>query len=593
MPNQKLGVTANELFACNPFRVIGVPVTAEDSDITATYKQLLQNAGTPAADSYKTDFDFPSLPPFRRDETTLRTAYAKLASNGYRCFAFSDGVFTQALNVDDVMLNLQDIQSYDVFLRCYMWLVVNDRSFEEVPLWVLMAKYLDKMIGCSANDRKKYFDNRFSPSAMSKEGDSLLAEFHETFKDIILLPIKEMVRGSMRCTTAMDILRAAKVDVDSTYPPMNIPQANKPAPGQPKPKIKIAVKDGEIVEHNTFTAVASSISADALTSEEAPKPAARPVQPVQPAKPVQPAYTEQPKPKEEHKVSLVDDAIAADAASSAAASASSQRKATTSLVEEEVPVKHVEAVDTLAPRVRPRGAAPKEEPVSDPLVSGAGELDLGLPAPSEKKVESVNISITERPVQQKRDASREVFYVPGASINEDAPNIGESVGTEAVDPFAVAGGTGRTQSAVASSVSGVETAKKRNRSLADLDGLGEQTQPVADLQFTAPAGSASYAPAPEETEENNSNLTERLTLTSLIEKVENKTAETEDQLLTEQEIEDELYTDTLVKLLRSNRSNKMMKDVDTTHVFLNGGGNEGSHKTMGLTMDEMKLGRPI
>ena len=114
MANQKLGVTANELFACNPFRILGLPVTAEDEELTATYKKLLSMGG---AEGYTTDFDFQtSLPPFKRDDLTLRTAYAKLASSGYRCFAFSDGQFSQSLTEDDVLLNLQNVTCFDAFL---------------------------------------------------------------------------------------------------------------------------------------------------------------------------------------------------------------------------------------------------------------------------------------------------------------------------------------------------------------------------------------------------------------------------------------------------------------------------------------------
>ena len=57
---------------------------------------------------------------------------------------------------------------------------------------------------------------------------SALRSFYATFCDIILLPIKEMVRGSMKCRSAMEILKIAKVDVDEVFPDIDIPQANLP-----------------------------------------------------------------------------------------------------------------------------------------------------------------------------------------------------------------------------------------------------------------------------------------------------------------------------------------------------------------------------
>lgn len=288
MSNQPLGITATELFACNPYRILGVPVDSTADEIAAVYKKLLAMSETKEIESYKTVFDFPSLPPFKRDEQTIRTAYVKLASNGYRCFAYSDGVFSTALNVDDVALNLKDITCYDCFLRCYMWLVTNDRKFEEPELWVPLCKYIDKMISSSPEEWNKYFDHRF-PAEMNDANLSSLRSFYNTFCDIILLPIKEMVRGSMKCKTAIDILKVANVDVTENFPEIDIPQANKSQNGQPAPKLKIAVKDGEeyydvkagkmvnfeaendaAIENNSFNVASTSISAESIIENESP-----------------------------------------------------------------------------------------------------------------------------------------------------------------------------------------------------------------------------------------------------------------------------------------------------------------------------------
>ena len=602
MPNQKLGVTANELFACNPFRILGVPVTAEDSYISSVYKDLLAMAGTAQAETYKTPFDFDSLPPFKRDELTLRTAYAKLASNGYRCFAYSDGEFTQALNIDDVMLNLSDINSYDVFLRCYMWLIVNDRSFEEPELWVPLAKYIDMMISSGPDQWARLFDNRFPQSLMARGGQQLLAEFHSTFKDIILLPIKEMVRGSMRCTSAIQILKTAKVDVDEQFPVINIPQANRPAPGQSAPKLKLAskgedeyfdVNQGRMVESNTFAAAASAISAAAIVGEAEPEPkAAAPVQSA--PKPVAqaPAYEEEPAPvqsappTEERKVSLVDDHIASQMQSGEA-------KHSVSMVEEEPEVKHVEAIDTLAPRVRPKTAAQPEPPKDDFAYtakpsSGSG----GISFPSENTAGKLTINASPDEYAKPKEEPKAAYYTTQPADDMPSANVG-SRSLEAIDPFATSGGTPRQSAPAqvsASAAAATGTAKRRSRSLSSLDGLGEAdvSQAAVQMTFSQPTGARRPEPVVEEPAAPQKNVTERRTLTHLIEDVDSATDESANQLLTEQEIEDELYTDTLIKLLRSNRSSKMMMDVDTEHVFINGGETtESNERSKGVTMDEI------
>lgn len=613
MPNQKLGVTANELFACNPFRILGLPVTADENTVASTYKQLLSMAGTAAAESYTTEYDIDWLPSFKRDEATLKTAYAKLDSIGYRCFAYSDGEFSVALNVDDIMLNLQDIQYYDVFLRCYMWLVKNDRDFEETELWVPIAKYIDRLIKSSPNEWGRLFDSRFPKSMLAKGGEQLMTEFHQTFSEIILLPLKEMVRGSMRCTSALQILQAAKVDVNEVFPKIDIPQANKPQPGRPAPRLKIAVKDGEeyfdvnqgkmvnftseseaVVETNNFSAAASSISADILTSDTPIKPAAARrvedlTQQVQAAvnnvgasgssgaRPQQPVQTQ--KPAQEHKVSLVDDHIAAQSSLQGSSQSASQPSGRTSLVEEEAPVKHVDAIDTLSrqKRVNTTKVAPQAEEKPQQSADPFAIPDSG----------SAKMLINAQPdeyTKKRNDYGEPLVYRP----DTPSANVGNR-SLEAIDPFASAGGSlSAGERARLEDTAVISNSKRKGMNLTGLDGIGEgaDEEAIAQLQFTAPTGYKRPVVEEEEVEEKKQS---NRSLTHLINQVDSETEATANAALSEQEREDELYTDTLIKLLRSNRSNKMMQDVDTTHVYLNGGGSDDSRKTTNITMDEINM----
>lgn len=284
MANVSMGITASELFACNPFRVLGVAVNSHSSQIEEAYKQLSSLAAEGRQQSYMTPFDFPSLPKVSRSSADVNTAYGKLSSNGYRCFAYSDPQFTAALSIDDIALNITDISCYDCFLRCYMWLVVNDSKFEWPEMWIPLAKYIDKLIDSQPDQWPQLFDNRF-PDEMIGQGGQAYQSFHQTFCEIILLPIKEMVRGSMRCQRAIDILKVAKVDVDGPLQKIDIPQANKPLPGQPAPKLKLAVREGMDVsahetEHNDFGGAAASIISAVDISSPAPAPAQAPVRPV-------------------------------------------------------------------------------------------------------------------------------------------------------------------------------------------------------------------------------------------------------------------------------------------------------------------------
>ncbi len=284
MPS-KLGITATELFACNPFRILGVPVNSALSEINDAYARIIELNENGGINEFTSPFDFSSLPPFSRDTESVKNAYAKLASNGYRCFAYADSQFTAALNIDDVALNLRDISCYDCFLRCYMWLVINDGEMEEVQLWIQLAEYIDKMIASTPDTWTKYFDDRF-PGEMIDSKLTVYKSFYTTFCEIILLPIKELVRGSMKCRTATDILKVKGIDLNEEFPYIEIPQANAPKSGEKPPKLKIALKDGDEyfdistgkmvsfesennadIENNEFSVASAPIKAESIITE--------------------------------------------------------------------------------------------------------------------------------------------------------------------------------------------------------------------------------------------------------------------------------------------------------------------------------------
>lgn len=460
MTRPSLGITAMELFACNPFRVLGIAVDTPTADVTLTYKKLLDMAAKGDTADYETPYDFDFLPPFSRSEKDLKTAYAKIASNGYRCFAFSDPIFSASLNIDDVMLNLRDISCYDCFLRCYMWLITNDRDFEEPELWIPLCQYIDKMIMSSPEQWDKYFDHRF-PQDMLDSSMSALRSFYATFCDIILLPIKEMVRGSMKCRSAMEILKIAKVDVDEVFPDIDIPQANLPKRGEPAPKLKIAVKDGEeyydvttgkmvnfegdedsTIESNDFSAAASSISADAIVGEDGPDSEPIPDEP-----------------------------------------------------EENPELKVVPPPAPVQPEPVAVQPAPEPEPIPEPQ-----------PVPAPTPVQ------TAQPAQQT--VSAPVYSQPAPQPAAEAPK------PAAKKPY-----------------------KKANKGL-----------------------------------------------TSLIDTVDEAINDTSDIILTDEaEEEENLYTDTLIKMLRANRSNnQLMKSVDTKHIYDNGD-SLGRPEEAELSMDAINM----
>ncbi len=568
MARSTLGVTATELFACNPYRILGVAVDTPAKQIHDVYTKLLAMAAVGQTDGYKTEFDFDFLPPFTRTEKDLKTAYGKLASLGYKCFAFSDPLFSAPLNVDDVMLNLGDITCYDCFLRCYMWLITNDREFEEPELWVPLCQYIDKLIKSTEKDWPKYFDHRV---ASDEDEAAALKGFHDTFSDLILLPIKELVRGSMKFKSALAILAAAGVDVEEKFDHIDIPQANKPAPGMPAPKLKIAVKDGEeyydvntgsmvsfaatlpsAVESNEFAAAASAISADAITADEpalsaVPKPSVpRPSVPA-PSAP-EPVKAEEPE-------------------------------------EELPPLKHVEEIT--APTSRRKVVIPPKEE------SGAVSE---IPAPS------APVSAVPKPSVPTPSVPRPSVPTPSVPAAEPAAPAAEENVQPADDPTKAFADGGVSEMRA----KGLKIHAPVDMYAKDKDKDKEEMEPVVykagassstalsgfavhSGDFEKSAGTSAAAASRKPFKKENKGLAD------LIDMADNATV---DAALSEED-EQSLYTDVLIKMLRETRSTKKMESVDTNKVYDNGDAMGSApvitqgHEMVAIdtsTMDESRLG---
>lgn len=213
LPAEKLGVTVMELFAYNPYRIIGIPVDSTQEKIDEVYAQLMTMAENETISMYKSPFDFPSLPSFQRNTDSLNNAYSKLSGDVYRCFAFSESLYAVNLSQADISIQISNIDSYDKFLSCYMWLIINDPHISYKNLWFKIAKHIDMLICANPEDWERLFDHRF-PQEVYKNDINSLKGFYNTFCEVVLLPLKELVRGSIECMTASEILSNALFDGD-------------------------------------------------------------------------------------------------------------------------------------------------------------------------------------------------------------------------------------------------------------------------------------------------------------------------------------------------------------------------------------------
>lgn len=201
----KLGVTATELFSNNPYRVLGIPVNATIEEIEERYELLCEMCEDGTIDEFSSEYDATYLPPIRRDIENITASRDKVLSNGYRAFAYADSVYAYDPSQTDVNIHVDNIDCYDCFLNCYIWLVLHDQNIMYKSMWFKLAKYIDDLICSDPTDWGKLFDNRYPTDVYQNDFDTIYA-FHSTFCEIILLPLKELVKGSMECQSAVEVL---------------------------------------------------------------------------------------------------------------------------------------------------------------------------------------------------------------------------------------------------------------------------------------------------------------------------------------------------------------------------------------------------
>lgn len=207
----KLGVTATELFSNNPYRVLGIPVDASEEEIEERYELLCSMCESGTINEFSSPFDANYLPPVNRDQDSIDSARDKVLSNGYRAFAYADSMYAYDPSQTDISILVENIDCYDCFLSCYIWLVIHDRNIMYKSMWFKLARYIDELICSEPDDWRRLFDKRYPEEVYDNDIDTIKA-FYSTFCEIILLPLKELVKGSMECQSAVEVLSVRMFD---------------------------------------------------------------------------------------------------------------------------------------------------------------------------------------------------------------------------------------------------------------------------------------------------------------------------------------------------------------------------------------------
>lgn len=192
-------------FKLNPYIVLGLSCCATKQDISDKYEKLLKLAKLDSLSTYEFEYKLPQIKAIDYDEAIINTAHSELSKISHKVFAFDDKEFLNTITIDECTERLDNINCYDCFLSCYLWLLTNDTDFTYKDLWSRVCNYIDDVIDSTRLQWSNYFDNRFSIDEIN-DNFNCYEDFYNAFKENILLPIKNIERNSSDCNSAREIL---------------------------------------------------------------------------------------------------------------------------------------------------------------------------------------------------------------------------------------------------------------------------------------------------------------------------------------------------------------------------------------------------
>lgn len=226
MNNDSTQKLALEPFATNPYRILGISCISSKQEIIRAYEKLSKLSKLDSLESYTSAFDLTQLPQVIRDEGLINVAQMKAFAPINKAFAFADASYAVPLTIEDCAENVEDISSYDCFLSCYLWLLLNDLDYHYKGLWIKLCNHLDKMLIAEINEWEIYFDNRFRDDEIS-QNFNCYKDFHTVFTNNILLPFKTLVKGSNQAKTSLEIFEMAQTPLSEIQTKANSDELNK------------------------------------------------------------------------------------------------------------------------------------------------------------------------------------------------------------------------------------------------------------------------------------------------------------------------------------------------------------------------------
>ena len=177
-------------FTDNPYRILGVPVTATNEEANSSLDKIKKLARLNAVASFKSAFELNGLEKPIRDLSIVQNALAILKEKKYKWFWFTTTEACAAWQSESYRKELtadgSEFGTYDLFLANYAYAIFFDPKFKKASLWKPVFTYFKHIC---VDDTHSLIKSRFTEKELS---DLRVLDLVRNFKSEIFKPIEAL-----------------------------------------------------------------------------------------------------------------------------------------------------------------------------------------------------------------------------------------------------------------------------------------------------------------------------------------------------------------------------------------------------------------
>lgn len=197
---QKHLKNAFDLVAKNPFFILGISTTSDQSKILDTKDKIEKFARLKMAGGYKSSFDLKNIERPKRDIGNIQNAIVSAKELSSRWLFFATDKYCCWWDCDEIFELFEKEKSeneYDLILACYFNRLITDPEFKDKKKWDVVLSTVGSLCSMKKNSILPILQKHIYSTNSFSDQDII-----DSFKETILKPIAALLEGTTKTQAA-------------------------------------------------------------------------------------------------------------------------------------------------------------------------------------------------------------------------------------------------------------------------------------------------------------------------------------------------------------------------------------------------------